>query len=145
MIECIFESQCILGESIIWSDREQSLYFVDILGKKIHRYNPDKKIHKEWVLPGIVSSVVLRKDCDLLITLRKKIAFFDPKTETLDLIREAEKNMPENRFNNSACDPFGSCWIGTINDVHVEKATGNLYQLDPTGKLSVKETGGLCF
>ena len=147
MIECVLQLDSLLGESPLWDPQENLLYWVDILGQKIHRLDPESKQHTEFQLPEIVTSIALRKETkkELLITLRKQIAFFDLETSQITQVAEVEKDLPDNCFNDGKCDRFGRFWAGSINRAHFEKPTGVLYSLHSNGKVVSIEGNGVCF
>ena len=37
---CVLPAGALLGEGVLWSVREQLLYWVDILGRRLHRFDP---------------------------------------------------------------------------------------------------------
>ena len=39
-VECVVKSSALIGEGPVWEESEQMLLFVDIAGKKIHRWSP---------------------------------------------------------------------------------------------------------
>ena len=41
-IEVLVRNVCQLGEGPHWSESEQCLYYVDIVGKKVCRFNPER-------------------------------------------------------------------------------------------------------
>ena len=45
-VENLVPNICELGEGPHWSDEEQCLYYVDIMDKKVLRYDPDKNENK---------------------------------------------------------------------------------------------------
>jgi len=66
-LECIWEVQAICGEGPLWIEAEQSLYFVDIDGQKLHCYeetsNARRSLELEektgWVLPRCNHKILL--------------------------------------------------------------------------------------
>jgi sugar lactone lactonase YvrE len=46
IVETLIPNYCQLGEGPHWSGEEQCLYYVDIFGKKVCRYDPQKKENK---------------------------------------------------------------------------------------------------
>lgn len=42
-----------LGEGPHWDSETQSLYYVDIIGKSVHKYKPATKEHSEAVIGSI--------------------------------------------------------------------------------------------
>src|SRR4051812_42418108 len=97
--ELVHRHDSILGESPLWEEREQVLYWVDIDKGQIHRFDPATGKNTTHTLPTKVTSIVRRASGGLVATLRKSFAFFDPvtgKEEELDVV---ESDLPENRFN----------------------------------------------
>ena len=45
-VEVLVPSFCQLGEGPHWSEAEQCLYYVDIVGKRVCRYDPEEKENK---------------------------------------------------------------------------------------------------
>ena len=60
-VECVIEAEAIVGESPVWSVREQALYWVDITGQKIHRFHPSNGGNDTFQLPQPVTCVALHK------------------------------------------------------------------------------------
>src|SRR4030065_2550598 len=111
-VECIVKAEAIVGESPLWSPHERVLYWVDISGQKIHRFNPRSAVNDTFHLPQPVTSVGLREKGGLIITLRKDFAFFDPETGDLKLLSDPEDDKPYDRFNDAKCDRQGRFWQG---------------------------------
>ncbi len=143
-IECVFRSQAIVGESPRWHAEEQRLYWIDIQKKQIHRFNPRTKKNETVTLPEIVTSLAFRKSGGLVLTLRKKFAFFDWKTRRLDEVAEVEKHQPENRFNDGICDASGRFWAGTMASKNWESPAGHLFCLKPNGKIKQSRSSLIC-
>ena len=49
-LECIWEVQAICGEGPLWIEAEQSLYFVDIDGQKLHCTRKHQTLGTIWNL-----------------------------------------------------------------------------------------------
>ncbi len=50
-VECVVKAEAIVGESPLWSPLERVLYWVDITGQKIHRFNPRTAKNDTFALP----------------------------------------------------------------------------------------------
>lgn len=138
--ECIWNAHAQLGEGPMWSVREQALYWVDILGHRLHRYSPSEGQHT-WQFDEEVTAVTERAEADeLIITRRHGFARFDPKTEKLVPLLELETDIPGNRFNDGKCDRLGRFWAGTM-DFDCEQATGSLYCLSPDLRCERMDSG----
>ena len=40
--------RCIVGESPLWHPAEQALYWCDIVGRRLHRFDPATQTHRQW-------------------------------------------------------------------------------------------------
>ncbi len=130
-VDCVLRTQVVLGESPVWDPRDKVLYWVNILGQDIHRFYPDTGVNETFHLPQFVSSVALRQQGGLIITLKNAFAFFDPDTGQLDLLDSPEPDKPDNRFNDGKCDRQGRFWAGTMNHLQCDAPSGSLYRFDP--------------
>jgi sugar lactone lactonase YvrE len=143
-VECVYKAEAIVGESPLWSPREQVLYWVDITGQKIHRFNPGTNANHTFHLPQPVTAVGLREKGGLIITLRKDFAFYDPETQALEFLSDPEMDKPYDRFNDAKCDRQGRFWAGTMDDVKWNAPHGSLYRFDPDTKVTCVQTGVIC-
>lgn len=116
------------GEGPIWWN--QALYYVDIEGHKVHRYDPVDGSEKTWDVGQRVGTVVPRASGGLVIAGDHGLFFLDEETGALTAIADPEADKPDNRFNDGKCSPDGRFFAGTISLV---RKTGDaaLYRLDP--------------
>jgi len=129
----VHEHDSILGESPLWEEREQVLYWVDIDRGQIHRFDPATQKNTTHTLNTKVTSVGRRASGGLIVSLRKNLAFFDPGSGRVELLDEVEAARPENRFNDGKCDRQGRFWAGTMNEVHVGMPQAGLYRFERPG------------
>ncbi|MBX3607004.1 MAG: SMP-30/gluconolactonase/LRE family protein [Piscinibacter sp.] len=130
---CLWAAGAMLGEGLCWSVREQALWWVDILGCRLHRWRADGE-QRSWTLPDTISAVAERASAPgLLVTLRRGFAFFDPADGILQRGVEPEPERTANRFNDGKCDAQGRFWGGTM-DIDCEAPTGALYRVDGAGR-----------
>lgn len=128
--ECIWDAHALLGEGPLWSVREQALYWVDILGHRLHRYSLDEG-QRSWQFEEEISAVAeCAESNDLVVTRRHGFARFNPATGEMTTLAQVENDIPANRFNDGKCDPLGRFWAGTM-DFGCERPTGSLYRLSP--------------
>ena len=131
-VELEFEYQAALGEGPVWNAKTQELYWVDILGKQLHIYNPNNKENRSIELPGLVGTVVPFTSRQAVVALENGIYKVNLKSGDLQLLADVEATQLENRFNDGKCDPNGNLWVGSMN-LAEEAATGNLYKIAPDG------------
>jgi len=128
--ECIWNTHAQLGEGPLWSMKEQALYWVDILGHRLHRYS-SLEGQRTWQFDGEVSALAERAEVGgFVITRRHGFACFNPQTEELVPLAQVETDLPGNRFNDGKCDSRGRFWAGTM-DFDAQRPTGSLYRLTP--------------
>ncbi len=72
----IQEKPCILGESPHWDEATQTLYWVDIFGKKIYQYQTHQNQLKEFILPEMVGHVIPVSTEELMISMPSGIYKF---------------------------------------------------------------------
>lgn len=119
----------ILGESPLWDDRAQCLYWLDIRRPALRRLCPATGRVDSWSLPGLAGSIALTDDHRLLVALPQQIALFDPATGTMAPFVEPPPQPEGHRFNDGRCDAQGRFWVGTIDchpNVGREAVVGSL-------------------
>ena len=128
--QCVWNAHATLGEGPVWSAREQALYWVDILGKRLYRHALDGT-QRSWQFDEEITSAAEREQAPgLIVTLRHGFAFFDPATERLERLAQPEAHLPGNRFNDGKCDSAGRYWAGTV-EFGCQQPLGSLYCLSP--------------
>ena len=130
-----------LAEGPSWDVETGSLMWVDIVGRAIHRYNPQTGQVVTRPVPDVVGFALPAKDGRLVAGIGGRIydLAFDGSAETL----LAQPSMHgENRFNDAKCDPRGRLWAGTMHrDASRDRdPTGALYRWF-AGRLEEVETG----
>ena len=116
------------GEGPIWW--HGALYFVDIEGHQIHRYNPADGSEKSWDAGQRVGTVVPRESGGLVAAGDHGLFFLDEETGALTPIADPEPDKPDNRFNDGKCSPDGRFFAGTIS-LAKKNGDARLYRLDP--------------
>lgn len=139
-VRCIWDERATLGEGTYWSPREQALYWVDILGKRLFRYHPSSQEKSSWPMPEKIGWVVERQQGGLVAGLKNGIAFIDTDTMDVTLQVDPEPDLPGNRLNDAKVDPHGHLWFGTMDDEE-GNPTGAFYRLDPDMSVSKWDEG----
>lgn len=136
--DLLLNIQSKLGEGPLWDERENILYWVDILGCALHRYNPATGNNDTFDVGQHVGTVILDDDGEILLAVQDGFARFDPSTETLTMLADIEAEDDNIRFNDGKADPAGRFWAGTLAYDGTPHA-GTLYCLDTDGIVSIKE------
>jgi len=129
-IACVLDARALLGEAPLWDAAEGALYWVDIKGHAIHRFDPASGADRAWPTAGDVGSLALRESGGLVIATAAGFRFFDPESGREQAIVDPEAERPGNRFNDGKPDREGRFWAGSMDDAEAAP-TGALYRLDP--------------
>jgi sugar lactone lactonase YvrE len=129
----IWPLQATLGEGPVWSVRDQALWFVDVDGRRIHRYDPASRATRSWDAPDIPSFVFPAADGRFIVGMRNGLNGFDPETGRFTLLLSPEPDRPTNRLNDASVGPDGTLWFGSMNLDHAT-ASGAFYRLDGSGR-----------
>jgi sugar lactone lactonase YvrE len=111
----MFDARDIVGESIIWSEDEQALYWVDIGGKRIHRLEVEGGRHDAWPTPDFPTSIGLRANGGFIVGLAHEVCLWTPDGE-FETLAVPEPNRPGNRLNEGRVAPDGSFWVSTMQN-----------------------------
>lgn len=125
------------GEGPIWW--QGALYYVDIEGHRVHRFDPATGDERSWDVGQRVGTVVPRESGGLVIAGDHGLFFLDEETGHLTAIADPEPDQADNRFNDGKCSPDGRFFTGTISLVK-KPGAARLYRLDPD--LSLHEAFG---
>lgn len=112
--ECVLDARAELGEGPVWDHREQALWWVDIDGHAIHRFDPATGEDTVNPVGEQVGACVPRIRGGLVMATASGFYFFDPKTGEKDFLGHPEVHLHNNRFNDGKCDPAGRFWAGTL-------------------------------
>jgi sugar lactone lactonase YvrE len=132
-LERIGDTVDLLGESPVWDDRAQALWWVDVRTPCIRRHDPRDAHTTTFPMPELVGSIGLRQRGGLVVALASAIALFDPGRVTLERIAAPEAGIAHRRFNDGRCDRQGRFWAGTMQDV-TRAPEGTLYRLDAAAR-----------
>jgi sugar lactone lactonase YvrE len=139
-VRCVHEAHALLGEAPFWDAEEQALYWVDIYGRRIHRFHPQTGATDGWLMPDRVAAAVPRAQGGLLVALSRDITLFDPSSGRLQTLFSLDASDTGTRFNDSRTDSKGRLWIGTMNETDAAP-TGTLFRFDAQHGCTAMEHG----
>ncbi len=140
-LSLVWDARCLLGESPVWSDVRQTLFFVDIKGKLLLSHSPGGE-NLSFPLGVETGSIVLAASShsDLIAAQKNQFCRLSlaPWMEEAILLPEGEP--AHNRFNDGKCDAAGRFWAATMDDL-CEVPTGKIWCLSPDGSMRSHEDG----
>ncbi|WP_137893364.1 SMP-30/gluconolactonase/LRE family protein [Ramlibacter sp. 2FC] len=126
-----------VGESPVWDARAQALYWVDIEGRHIRRWDRLRNETLSWDLPQRVGCIALAEDGGLVAAMESGIfavTLGAPPQAEVRLLAELAHPAPGMRFNDGRCDARGRLWVGSmVMDMSLAVPLGGLYCLDARG------------
>jgi sugar lactone lactonase YvrE len=129
-VTCVWDLKATLGEGPIWSDN--ALWFVDIKGHSIHRYDPVTTEALTIAAPEQVTFLApLADGSGFVAGLKSGLYRFNPLAG-FHPIMVVEDAALDNRPNDATVDAEGRLWFGTMHDGE-ENKSGSLYRLDTAG------------
>jgi len=106
----------VLGETPVWSAREQALYWINVEPTpQIQRWASASGEVKSWVMPKRIGGIALKPDGGALVVLADGVYDFDFATGEVNL--RAKSPLPHPiALHECVCDPTGRFWTGSINE-----------------------------
>lgn len=134
-VQVVADYPCIVGEGPLWHPLEKRLYWSDIDGGKLFRYDPASGDFEQCYEGPKVGGFTVQADGALLLFRdRCNIVLYEDGKVTRTIIDEVaeEAAYPGGRWNDVLADPQGRVFCGTLTD----KNGGRLYRLDTDGTLT---------
>ena len=123
-IELLLDAKASLGEGPAWDAKTQTLYWVDILEKRVYA---GTKILAQ--LDDYIGCLAPRKNGNLVLGTRSGFADLNVDTGQLTVLASLDSELPTNRINDGKCDPAGRFLAGTM-DMNETDPNGALYSFD---------------
>jgi sugar lactone lactonase YvrE len=140
-VEHVLTIQDELGECPLWDSAEQALYWVDIEGNLVHRFEPATGCH-ETRQPGFpMTAFGFRASGGWVTAAKNGLAFWDWHSGAYEFITDPVVGQSNLRFNDGVVDRQGRFWAGTINEADFYAPDSSLFRLDPDGSVHQLDTG----
>lgn len=129
-VECLLRPGDQLGETPLWCDREQKLWWLDIEKPKLQCFDPSAGSHEIFHDPATtyLGSQALTESGKHLLARDLSLVVRSPDG-TMAHFAEVENGL-DNRLNDGRVDAWGRLWIGTM-DNQLQRPNGALYRVDP--------------
>lgn len=135
-----------VGECPVWSVAEQALYWVDIEGRKIHRFDWASQTQQTWNTPERVGCIALTERLGAgggviaaMETGIFAVRFLDAPDVNVKLIAGIDHPALNMRFNDGRCDARGRFWVSTMcMDMSLGSTVGAVYCLDKAGLIATR-------
>lgn len=151
-VEVVVPAGATLGECPLWSVGEQVLYWVDIEGRAIHRFDPATGVDEArslGVRPGSMAAADTAGR--FLVGAETELGWFEWASGEFSAVVECEPSGTGNRLNDGRTDRQGRFWLGSMyEDTAARRSTGILHRVDPGLEVSrhreaIGVTNGIAF
>jgi sugar lactone lactonase YvrE len=105
-----------LGESPFWHPQQQMLYWCDIDGRCLNRYDPHRQLHDSWAFDTEIACAAPMLDGGVLLALRDGLWRLDLASGERRRLAAAPYDPREQRFNDGKADALGRFWVGTVHE-----------------------------
>ncbi|HSF84158.1 MAG TPA: SMP-30/gluconolactonase/LRE family protein [Acidimicrobiia bacterium] len=151
-IDCAVPAEALLGECPLWSPTEQVVYWIDIDGRRIHRFDPRTGVDDRRETAGRPGSLALTDTPGvLLLAMEHELGWFSWEEGSFSPWLQLEPPATGNRLNDGRCDRNERFWVGSMWEATVDnKFTGVLHSVAPSGtattvRRDVGVSNGLAF
>ncbi len=126
-----------VGESPVWSVAEQALYWVDIEGRLLQRFDWATQTQAHWQLAERVGCIALSQRNTVIAAMETgmfELQLGEASTVSANLLAPIAHPQDGMRFNDGRCDAQGRFWAGTmVRDMGLASPAGGIYCLDAQG------------
>ena len=134
-----YQTKAQLGEGAFWDFRTGELYWIDILEKRLHIYNPKINENRSLSMPSNIGTVVpAENQNEAVVALQDGVYTINTKSEKMSPFSDLEKDVTGNRLNDGKCDPSGRLWVGSMA-YSQETGAAKLYMINKDGEAVVQK------
>lgn len=134
-----------LGESPLWDDRRERLFFVDIDAGEIHHVTAEGGSHRMWYAPppDRPTALGLTTAGRLVVALTRSVVILDPDSGTWEPLADIDVGLSTTRLNDGKVGPDGAFWVGSMDERAPEdrEPIGALFRITADGQVEKKLDG----
>lgn len=126
--------KCMVGEGPVWDVASQVLYYIDILTKKVFRWDPANGDLQTWDVPDVIGSMALRTGGGAVLALGTGVHTLDFANGAVEPLALLDPPQPLVQLADGKVDRRGRFVFGTSHRA-MKEPLGGLYSLE-AGKLT---------
>ncbi len=128
-IECVVDAHAEVGEGPVWDAAGQVLWWTDINGRAMHRFDPATGMDTVHEMPFRVGCYALRERGGFVLAAEHGFWFWEPG-KAPEHILDVEADRPKNRMNDGGCDRQGRFIASSMNLDGQKEASGACWRLN---------------
>lgn len=138
-IEPVGASRDLLGESPLWDERQQALYWVDSRQRRVHRRQHETGALQQWAMPQDIGAIALCDGDRLLVALEDGFHLLELASGQVTPLAGVRHPAARMRLNDGRTDRAGRFLCGSMALGRREEV-GVLYQLRvDRGRVALRE------
>jgi D-xylonolactonase len=128
-VELVQREEALVGEGPVWVAAERALWWLDIKGQRLFRFDPSSGAARSWAMPERIGAAIPDGDGGFVLLGKTGVWRSCVPFEQFAKVSSPDSDRSGNRFNDAKCDPAGRLWGGSMDDDERE-ASGRLYRFD---------------
>jgi sugar lactone lactonase YvrE len=128
--DLLIDARCELGEGPVWDAARACLWWTDIDGRAIWRFDPATTTAQQFTPPDRVGFLAVCASGTLLIGCAKALYLADVTADSLQTTKQAdvEPALRTTRVNDGRADRSGNVVFGTLDEQQPRTPIGSFYQ-----------------
>ena len=127
--ELVLDAGATLGEGPLWDACRGVVWWLDILAREVHSFDPASGADRAWEVGAEVGAAALDEEDRLLLGMPDRVAAFDPADGSLRTVADLPSGPVPLRCNDCRPDPEGRLWLGRMAYDEAEGA-GSLVRVE---------------
>lgn len=119
--ELVVDRQCELAECPTWHTATATLWWTDIHGRALHRFDPARDEHDEFALAERLGSFAFTDGGRLLAAFVAELGYLTVATGEWEPLAPIEAEVTETRANDGRPDRHGGFVFGTMHETTGER------------------------
>ena len=128
--DLLSDARARLGEAPVWDAGRGCVWWIDCIGRRLHRYDLATGAATSVDTGEAVHSIGLAGDGGLVAAMASGFGRLLPKTGAFSTLSRPEAARPDYHFNDGKCGPDGRFWAGSMPRNYTG-AGGRLFRLGP--------------
>lgn len=130
-ITCLVDARAKVGEGPVWDPVDGVLWWTDINGRRMHRFDPRSGRDEAFDMGIRVGCFALRAGGGMILAAEHGFWSWTPGIGKPEHLLDVEADRPENRMNDGGCDRAGNLFASSMNLADPRRPEAACWRLTP--------------